>query len=122
MNNLRYYTDAHISSVVTDQLRYHGVVVLRCQDIGLRTARDEEHLRYATSIRHIVVSHDQDFLRLDRQWHRLGKSHGGIFFVQNYLQGNSSALIKALLEYHDFVSAGACSYEEDLEDRVTYVG
>jgi hypothetical protein len=59
---------------------------------------------------------------LNSEWQKLGKTHGGIFFVQQYLQGNVGHLVKLLMEYIELINGGAGTIQEDIANQVTYIG
>ena len=69
-----------------------------------------------------MVSHDQDFLRLDQMWKADNKSHAGIFFLQQRLQGDIGFVVKTLIEYVDFIETGAATLETDIANQVQYIG
>jgi uncharacterized protein with PIN domain len=122
MAPLRFYFDTNVAKAAADQLRVRGVDVIRCEEVGMAAAKDIEHLQYATDNQRVLVSHDQDFLRLDQSWKATGKRHAGIFFLQQSLQGDVGFVLKALIEYADFVEAGAATLEADIIDQVQYIG
>jgi hypothetical protein len=122
MSLLKFYTDAHIDTQVAMQLRLRGIDVIRCQDVGLTEADDETHLQYAAANGLALVTHDQDFLRLNMQWKQQGQSHNGIFFLQQYLQGNVGQVVIHLMEYARLVEIGAGNLETDIEEHVIYIG
>ncbi len=83
---------------------------------------DTAHLEYATAHGRVMMTHDQDFLRLASEWRTQDKSHGGIFYIQQYLQGNIGQLVKYVLEYNEFVELGAATVEADIANQVIYIG
>ena len=78
---IKFYTDSHIAKAIVVQLRNRGVDIVRCQDVGMSDADDEEHLEYATSQGRSVITSDEDFLVLDAQWRRSGTPHAGIIYL-----------------------------------------
>lgn len=60
---IRYYTDAHIPRSVVRQLQQKGVDIVRCEDIGMKYAKDEAHWEYATGEGRVLVICDEDFFR-----------------------------------------------------------
>jgi hypothetical protein len=120
---LRFYTDTHIAKAVADQLRARGVDVVRCEEVGRADARDVEHLEYATEQGRVVVTHDDDFLRLNREWQATGKSHAGIIYCLPHLQGGPyvGTIIKACLDYYDLITGGAGTIEDDIVNQIIFV-
>ncbi len=80
---LKFYTDAHIDKQVAIQLRQQGIIVIRCQDVGMDNASDEEHLAYATEHELSIISKDADFRTLHFRWIAEDKTHFGIFLCTN---------------------------------------
>jgi hypothetical protein len=73
---VKFYTDEHIAKAVARGLAARGVDVLTAVQAGMLGATDPEHLRRATHEMRVVVTHDDDFLRL----HAAGIDHAGIAF------------------------------------------
>ncbi|MBL8164852.1 MAG: DUF5615 family PIN-like protein [Anaerolineae bacterium] len=61
MSTVKFYFDTHIPKAVAIQLRARGVIVIRCEEVGLAEVDDTEHLEYATAEGLTLVSHDRDF-------------------------------------------------------------
>jgi hypothetical protein len=122
-DELRFYTDTHISKQVALQLKRHGVDVVRCVEVGMAEADDEAHLSYAARMDRILITADQDFLRLHAQWSIVGQAHSGIFFCQNHLQGTSGVgvIVKACLFYWEAIEIGAAGKDE-IRNAVVYLG
>ena len=66
-----FYLDEHIPSAVAEGLHHRGVEVV------MLGARDKEHLKFAHREDFVIVSHDDDFLRLVAE----GYSHSGLVYV-----------------------------------------
>jgi predicted nuclease of predicted toxin-antitoxin system len=122
MSALKFYFDTHIAKAIADQLRVRGVDVIRCEEVGMAAAKDFQHLEYAAAAGRAIVSHDQDFLRLDGEWRAANKSHSGIFFLQEELQGKVGPIFNALQEYVEWVEAGAATLEKDVINQIIYIG
>jgi len=121
MTDLKFYFDTNVSRDVSDRLHAAGVDVVRCEDVGMYDAKDVQHLEYATDENRVMVSHDQDFLRLDADWKANGKMHAGIFFLNDSLQGKVGPIYKALKEYVELVVEGAAVIETDIANQVKYI-
>ncbi|MBI3195182.1 MAG: DUF5615 family PIN-like protein [Ignavibacteriae bacterium] len=82
MNDLvKLYTDEHIARAVIAALRYRGLDVLTTPEALMRGAADEEHLHLATRLGRVLITQDEDFLRI----HAQGSSHCGIVFASKSL-------------------------------------
>ncbi|MDX2141015.1 MAG: DUF5615 family PIN-like protein [Chloroflexota bacterium] len=121
MQLLKFYFDTHIPKAVATQLRQRGVDVVRCEEVGLATAHDLQHLEYATANGRALVTHDEDFLSLDSAWRADGKEHGGIFYFLPHLQGNVGRIFAELMTYYELVENGGGTVEEDIASHVFYV-
>jgi predicted nuclease of predicted toxin-antitoxin system len=121
--SLKFYTDTHIAKSIATQLRNHGVDVTRCEEVGLAKAHDLTHFEYAARLGYSVVTRDVDFLRHHADWQAQGKTHYGLFFVQDHLQGEKAigVIVRTLLEYHELVAGGAATVETDITNQVIYV-
>jgi hypothetical protein len=97
---VRFYTDENIQRSVVRQLRKHGVDVLRCQEAGKRTAGDLTHLELATEAGRVLITRDDDFLRLNKQWLEAGRDHCGIMFVTPGKWEDIGAIVKDAILIH----------------------
>ena len=107
---IKFYLDENIPASVAEQLRQRQIDVVRCQELGMRTAGDVDHLALATEQGRVLVTFDQDFLRLNTE----GRIHSGIAFITE--PKNVGVVIKALLELHERRAP------EQMRNRVWYVG
>ena len=125
MSTLKLYTDVHIDKAVARQLQVRTVDIIRCQDVGMQDASDEDHLQYATEQGRAVVTSDDDFLALDARWRDEGRTHAGIFFVKpevtNSGDGGIGMTVKTLLFWHEAVEGEAASLEKDVYNQVHYI-
>lgn len=120
---LQYYFDTHIAKVVANQLRAKGVDVVRCEEVGMAEASDEEHLVYASKEGRIMVSQDDDFLTLDADWQQQNRSHTGIMYEPQHLQGVAqiSHIVQQLLFYNEAETGGAIDYQTEIANHVIYL-
>ncbi len=81
MSLMKFFTDEHISKDTVLEMRKKGVTVVRCEDIGMKSATDEELLIYATNHNYTLVSMDDDVTRLHADWLEQGREHGGILYA-----------------------------------------
>ena len=119
-DRIKFYTDAHIPLAVIEQLRLHGVDIIRCEDVGKKYAEDHEHLEYATSEGRVIITHDDDFLALSLEWQQQNKNHAGIIYILSDKQGVIGVIVKELLFLHQTVIEGAAS-PEDFCNQVWYI-
>ena len=120
---LKFYLDTHVAKAVAEQLRISGLDVIRCEEVGMSDASDEDHLAYATREQRIILSQDEDFTILDARWRQGGRYHGGIMKVPAELQGEAqiSFLVRELRFYDDAARAGAVDYSSEIANRVIYL-
>ena len=75
-DRIRYHLDEHVDPAIANALRRAGVDVTTTIEAGLRTQNDEAHLHFARSEGRVIITRDQDFLRLARS----ALEHSGIVF------------------------------------------
>ena len=102
----RFYTDENMQTAVVNALRQRGVDVLRCQDAGMRTADDIDHLTLATGQQRILVTRDDDFLKMHATWMAEDKSHTGIVYIQRKNWNNIGLIVDDLLLIHGALLPG----------------
>jgi hypothetical protein len=121
-DELKFYTDTHISRQVAVQLRQRGIDVVRCEEVDMAEAADEEHLEYSAETGRAIISADQDFLRLHQRWGRENRNHSGIFFCLSHLQGPDGIgrIVEECTFYYQAVRAGAANIDE-IENSVIYI-
>ena len=106
---IRFYTDEHVARAVVRGLRQRGVDVLTAAEVGLLGAKDTDHLALAKSQARVIITQDDDFLRL----HAAGVEHAGIVCAA---QGTRvSELIRSLMLVHDILEA------DDMDGHVEFV-
>lgn len=91
---IKFYLDENIPASVAAQLRQARIDAVCCQELGMRLADDVDHLALATEQGRILVTFDQDFLRLNAS----GRIHTGIAFITE--PKNIGVIAKSLLELH----------------------
>lgn len=74
---VRFYLDEHIPSAVAEGLRQRGIEVRTLVEMGRLGAQDKEPLAHARRDGWVLVTHDDDFLRLAAE----GAAHAGIVYV-----------------------------------------
>lgn len=115
---IKFYTDGHIDRKIVDQLKRHGIDVVRCEEVGLKHASHDTHLTYATQHeRVVVVTCDQDFLRLNKEWLQSGKTHAGIAFMTAENCNDIGLAVRVLSFWYD----ATADVEQDFHNRVGYI-
>lgn len=74
--SIRFHLDESMPNAVADGLRRRGVDVTTSSDAGLLSAGDEDQLDFGRREGRVVITRDQDFLRLNAQ----GLNHAGIIY------------------------------------------
>jgi len=74
---IKFYADEHVPRAVVSGLRHRGLDILTIQEAGMMSASDEEHLKLAASQGWVILTQDDDFLRL----HVSGVKHSGIVYA-----------------------------------------
>jgi predicted nuclease of predicted toxin-antitoxin system len=98
------YTDENVPLAVVEELRRRGVDVLRCQEAGMMGKGDAEHLRLAASQKRVILTFDQDFLRLNKEFNTTGESHAGIIFVTS-VHLSVGSIVKPVFEIWQDIEA-----------------
>ena len=73
---IRFHLDENIHGAVADGLRRRGLDVTTTTEVKLIGVSDEVQLEYSRSEGRVLVTHDDDFIRL----HQKGVKHAGISF------------------------------------------
>ena len=74
---IRFYFDEHVGRAIAKGLRRRSIDVLTLVEADMLGASDEEHLAFARSQGRVIVTHDDDFLRLAAE----GIDHAGIVYA-----------------------------------------
>ncbi len=120
---LKFYTDTHIAKAIAFQLRERGVDIVRCEEVGLGTASDVEHLEYAATDNRVMITNDDDFLALDKSWREQGRRHAGIMYCLPHVQGIAAIgrIVTECYELHLLIAEGAGTVEEDIANQIIYL-
>jgi len=73
---IRFQTDEHLDNAVAHQLRVRSLDAFTTHEAGLRAASDPAHLAAALAGGRVMVTEDDDYLRL----HAAGVAHAGIVY------------------------------------------
>ena len=108
-DRIRYYADEHVAGAVIRGLRQRGVDVLSVPEAGLLGASDEEHLERAAAEGRVLLTQDDDFLRL----HAHGADHAGIAYAP---QGTSiGKIVRGLMLIREILDP------DDMKGHVEYL-
>ncbi len=108
-DEIKFYTDEHVSKAVVRGLRQRGVDVLTVFEAGLLGASDQEHLRRAQEEGRVVFTQDEDFLRLAAS----SAEHAGVVYVPQ--QTPIGEMIYGLMLIYQVLEL------EDMEGHVEYL-
>jgi predicted nuclease of predicted toxin-antitoxin system len=75
-DRIRFHLDEHVDPAIATALRRAGIDVTTTNEAGLRTKHDEAHLHFARAEGRVIVTRDQDFLRIAGG----APDHAGIVF------------------------------------------
>ncbi|MGH2534404.1 MAG: DUF5615 family PIN-like protein [Thermomicrobiales bacterium] len=92
MSKIRFQFEEHISHAVADALRKQGVDVRTATEAGLLSTPDAVILTRASAEGRVVVTHDDDFLRLGNE----PQPHAGIAYCAQRAR-SIGELVEALL-------------------------
>jgi predicted nuclease of predicted toxin-antitoxin system len=120
---LRFYFDTHIARACAVQLRARGIAVIRCEEVNMAEASDEEHLVYALREEHILVSQDEDFTILHAQWQKAGRVHAGIMKVpaEYSSEAQISYVVQQLSFYVEAEQVGGVDYPSEIANHVIFL-
>jgi len=107
---IRFHLDEHISANVAAALRRRNIDVTTAADTGLIGATDVAHLGFAASTGRVVVTQDDDFLRL----HSGGVAHAGIAYCRQQSMALGE-MLRRLVLIHDLLSP------EEMAGRVEFL-
>jgi hypothetical protein len=97
---IRYQLDEHAPTAIAVQLRLQGIDALTAHESGLRGAADIDHVRIAMEHGRVLVTEDDDFLKLAMS----GYDHSGIAYFPGGVR-NISDVVNALALVHCVYSA-----------------
>ena len=78
---LAFYFDHHVPTAIAAGLRRRSIEVLTAYDDGRAEEDDEILLVRATELRRVLVTHDNDFHVIARNWWDAGREFAGIVFA-----------------------------------------
>ena len=96
MASLRFHLDEHVNPAIAGALRRRGINVTTTAEAGLRDTDDQSQIAYAWRERHVIVTHDDDFLR----WHSRGVPHAGSAYCRQEVR-SLGQIIEMLTLMHE---------------------
>ena len=106
---VRYFTDEHVAKAVAASLQKRSIDVLTLTEAGLLGADDGDLLVFARQEGRVVVTQDQDFLRIAAR----ERDHPGIVYAP---QGRSIGEMARMLDLLTQVSSA-----EEMSGRVEFI-
>ncbi|MBI4823185.1 MAG: DUF5615 family PIN-like protein [Nitrospirae bacterium] len=74
---MKIYADENIESSIIEGLRRRRIEVISARELGFIGKPDEFHIRQASEIKTVILTHDSDFLKIAGS----GINHRGIIFA-----------------------------------------
>ncbi len=93
---IQFHLDENVDPAIADGLRRRGISVTTTRDAGLVGARDEVQLAFVVREQRVLVTHDDDFLKMAQ---RNGK-HWGIAYCHSQSR-SIGQILSGLLLIHD---------------------
>jgi hypothetical protein len=107
---IRYHLDEHVDPAVGHGLRQRGIDVTTTVDTALSSRSDTDQLAFALAESRVLVTHDQDFLRL----HAAGVNHTGIAYCHQRARTIGEIVQRLELIYH-------CVSADEMRGRVEFL-
>lgn len=107
---IRLHLDESVTVAIVAPLRGRGISVTTSTEAGLIGAADEQQLGFASANGRVLVTHDDDFLRL----HHSGTSHAGIGYCHQ-AKYSVGELLQVLVLLHGCIAA------EEIQNRVEFL-
>lgn len=92
---LAFYFDESVQVAIAKQLKRHGIDAVTARDLAKLGDFDPNHLQRATSQNRVLVTYDDDYIKLARP----GAEHAGIVFVPNRYR-KIGIVVKELRKFH----------------------
>jgi predicted nuclease of predicted toxin-antitoxin system len=106
---VKFYADEHISKAVIRGMRTRGIDVMTVSDASMRSASDEAHMAYAASRRRVIITQDDDFLRLAAK----ASAHPGIVYAPQHTSPGD--IIRGLLLIAQVLNS------EDMDNHIEFL-
>ena len=109
-DRIRFHLNEHVDPAIAAALRRAGIDVSTTLEAGLRTKSDEVHLEYARAEGRVIVTRDQDFLRLAAE---MTEHSGIVFYTVNHSMRD---VIEGLILIYEVMTP------KEMLSHVEYVG
>lgn len=93
---LQFHLDESVNHAVAAGLRRRGISVTTATEAHLLAATDDDQLAYAEREGRVIVTHDDDFLRL----HQQGAAHAGIAYIKQERRTIGQVVLALANLYH----------------------
>lgn len=110
MARIRFHLDENIPKAVAEGLRQRGIEVTTPAEVGLLGVPDERHLAFAASRSSVIVTQDDDFLKL----HSRSLRHGGIVYFHQQSK-SVGEVVRFLVLLWEVIPA------EEMENHVEFI-
>jgi hypothetical protein len=107
---ISYQLESHVADAIAEGLQRRDIPVVTAQEAGIRNLPDDEIVRRCDEQKRVVVTNDQDFLRL----HGAGNAHAGIVYWQQQTKGIGQ-ILQGLALIYEVMSA------EEMRGRVEFI-
>ena len=111
MTEIKIYSDEDVNIAITEGLKRRGIKAYSCQEARNIGLTDEEQIKYASSNKLTILTHDADFLRIIQE---KKLNHSGIIFVSQ----NKLSVGEIIRKIEFLVSILS---EEDMENHVEFL-
>lgn len=121
MSIMKFFTDEHIPKATVQGIRRKGYIVIRSEDVGMKSATDEELLIYATDHDYTLLSMDDDVTRLYKEWRMNERDHMGIVYapMAKYKgEAGIGPVVRWCVEFAELIEAGAGTLEGDVKNKL----
>jgi predicted nuclease of predicted toxin-antitoxin system len=110
MSEIRFYLDENVDHDVARGLRTRNIDVMTTAEVGTIGQSDTEHLAHAFVQRRVIITSDEDFLKLSSQ----GLEHAGIVYFKQQTR-TLKEILRALFVLHaEFVQDDMMNHIEFL--------
>jgi hypothetical protein len=111
---LSFYMDHHVHQSITVGLRRRGIDVLTALEDGRDRESDEALLERATALDRVLVSQDDDILKIARGWQRTSREFGGVAYaIQQHID------IGGTIEYLELIAH--LKTADEMRNSVEYI-
>jgi hypothetical protein len=111
---LSFYMDHHIHRSITEGLRRRGIDVLTAFEDGKEEEDDEALLERSTALGRILVSQDDDLLRIAARWQRSSRAFAGVAYaIQQHID------IGGTLEYLELIAH--LKTADEMRNNIEYI-